>query len=300
VVQVGVNISIEQLIVSLCDQQGRVLTDRELGELGRAGDLLRRWGAVVRGDNLTCVACTSCGEDHPVELEYDPELRAWRYYCSFDGYVIVNQEDLVTFRFDREWLFGRLSEALRINGPDPRCLIEDVLWQLGTARTGTAFWTVFVARDVLGHLDLILGQLQQAGGGFSGLVLTSSPVVPHRVRLPNGHRWVPLLDLLDAGDGQLGVREAVIRAALSGEGARQLVPRPPGRPGVGDLVLEELVRRQQAGATLPEVGKEAAALQTWLRIAHPERRPRSKGRIENIIREPYAKWASREDPRSTK
>jgi hypothetical protein len=293
------SVHVEDVIARLCEQPGRVLTARDVSELGPAGDLLRQWGAVRRGDNLTAVSCTSCGEDHPVELEYDAKLRAWLYYCSSVGWVVVDESDLVTFRFVPGWLFDRLTEALQIGRPDQRCLIDKVLWQLGTARTGTAFWTAFIARNVEAHLNAILGALQLAGAAFPGLVLTSSLAVPHRVPLPNGHRWVPLTDLLEVSGGQLWVREPVIRAALRGKGVRQLVPRPRGPAGVDDLILEQLARRQQANETCPKIGDKAAALQEWLRIAHPERGPRSRGRIENIIREPHAKWRSR-NPQATR
>jgi hypothetical protein len=291
--------SVESIIIRLFERSDQALTRRQLHDLGEAGDTLLRWGTLRQDQTLTSLGCRSCGEDHLVDLEYEPELRIWRYYCSSVGFVAVDAADLVTFQLDHGWLFDRLTEELRIGRPDRRCLIHNVLWQLGIARTGTAFWTAFIARNVEAHFDRILGELQQAGAAFPGLVLTSSTTVPHRVRLPNGHRWVPLADLLEVSGGQLGFREAVIRAALSGKGARQLVPRPPGRPGVPDLVLEELTRRQQAGETCSLLGAEAAAIQKWLRTAHPERGPRSPGRIENIIRERYAEWASR-DPRSTK
>ena len=112
-------------------------------------------------------------------------------------------------------------------------------------------------------------------------------------------RWVPLTDLLEVSGGQLWVREPVIRAALRGKGVRQLIPRPRGPAGVDDLVLEQFARRQQANETCSKIGDEAAALQEWLRIAHPERGPRSRGRIENIIRKPHAKWRSR-NPQATR
>ena len=295
----GAGVPVEDLIARLCDQPGRVLTERDVGELGPAGDLLRRWGAVRQDENLTAVSCTSCGDDHPVELEYDPELRVWRYYCGSVGWAAVDEADLVTFRFDRGWLFDKLVEELRIRRPDRRCLVDDVLWQLGNARTGTAFWAAFVARDAAAHLDPILEGLRQAGGAYPGLVLTSSPGVPRRVRLPHGHRWVSLVDVLDAGDDRLGVHEAGVRAALSDKGARQPAPRPPGRPGVGDLMLEEFARRRQAGETCPSLRGEAAAIQGWLRATHPELGPRSRGTVENIIRRLHAEGASR-DPRPTK
>jgi hypothetical protein len=281
------------------EHHDQALSRSELGFLGEAGESLLRWGALRQNETLTSLGCRSCGEDHLVELEFDQPAGKWRYYCGSVGWVHVDEADTVNFSLHLEWLFDRLSDLLRIRRPDRRCLIDNVLWQLGLARTGTTFWTAFVARSVAIHLDTILEKLNHAGGGYPGLVLTSSPKLPYHVRSPNRHRLVLLADLLDGSDTQLGIREPVIRAALSGKDVRKLLPRGPGRPGVVDLVLKEFGHRRQAGIPLSGLGAEAVAILAWLRAEHPEYGSRSKGRIENIIRERYAEWASR-DPRSTK
>ena len=84
---------VEDVIVRLCEQPRRVLTARDVSDLGPTGELLRQWGAVRQGENLTVIACTSCGEDHSVELEYDAELRAWLYFCGSVGWVTVDEAD---------------------------------------------------------------------------------------------------------------------------------------------------------------------------------------------------------------
>jgi hypothetical protein len=287
------------IIVRMFERHDQALSRRQLEHFGEAGESLRRGGALQQNETLTSLGCLSCGEDHPVELEFDQTSGKWHYYCGSVGWVHVDEADIINFSLRLDWLFDRLTEALRIGRPDRRCFIEGVLWQLGLARTGTTFWTAFAVRRVASHLDPILEKLEHAGAGYPGLVLTSSPEVPCRVRLPNQHRWLRLADLLMVSEGQLGAHEPVIRAALSGKGVRKLGPRKPGRPGVVDLVLKEFDRRRQAGVPLSGRGAEAMAVMAWLRTEHPEYGSRSKGRIENIIRERYAEWASR-DPRSTK
>ena len=101
---------VEELLVCLFDRPDRVLTRRQLRDLGEAGDLLLGWGALVRDGTLTATACRSCGDDHPVDLEFDPTLRRWLYYCGSVGFAAADEDDLVTFRFDPRWL-GRPSRG---------------------------------------------------------------------------------------------------------------------------------------------------------------------------------------------
>jgi hypothetical protein len=281
------------------EHHDQALSQRQLGLLGEVGESLLRWGALQQNETLTSIGCRSCGEDHLVELEFDHVASKWRYYCGSVGWVHIDEADIVNFSLHLQWLFDQLSDSLRIRRPDRCCLVDNVLWQLGLARTGTTFWTAFVARSMASHLDPILEKLQHAGGGYPGLVLTSSPKLPYRVRLPNRHRLVSLADVLCGSDTELGIHEPVIRAALSGKDVRKLLPRGPGRPGVVDLVLKEFDRRRQAGVPLSGLAAQAVAILAWLRAEHSEFGSRSKGRIENIIREHRAGWASR-DPRSTK
>jgi hypothetical protein len=66
----------------------------------------------------------------------------------------------------------------------------------------------------------------------------------------------------------------------------------PGRPSIRHLILAEFERRAQAGEMLPEVGKEAQALQKWAAENHPKARPPTRGAIENLIRDSHRKLRS--------
>jgi hypothetical protein len=288
---------VEDLLVRLVDRPDLVLTRRRLRDLGEPGGLLLRWGALVQDGTLTGTACRSCGDDHPVDLEFDAVSRRWMRYCGSVGLVAVDEDDLVTFRLDLSWLFDRLAELLRISRPDRACLVDGVLWRLGVARAADLrFWTAMVARDVVAHLDPILEQLQRAGRGHGGLVLTSSAAVPFRVSLPSGYRWLPLRHLLDAEGGELRVHEGAIRRALAGAVGRTITERQPGRPGVESLVLGEFRRRNGAGETQPTLRGEATVLRSWLAATHPDAGGRSLGTIENLIRSAHASWREGNPP----
>ena len=102
---------IEDVVADLVENPNRIITRRELDGLGDIGATLSRWGALRPGETLTSIACTSCGDDHFVELDFDPATQMWRYYCGSVGRVAVASDDLVTFGFDLGWLADRLAEA---------------------------------------------------------------------------------------------------------------------------------------------------------------------------------------------
>ena len=205
---------IEDVVADLVENPNRIITRSELDGLGDIGATLSRWGALRPGETLTSIACTSCGDDHFVELDFDPATQMWRYYCGSVGLVPVATDDLVTFRFDLGWLADRLAEGLLIGRPRRRELVADVLWDLGDASLGGRNWSAFLARTVDVHLDPILGALRERGGKLSGLVLASSPFLPSNVPLPHGHRFMPLRDAVDCSTGLLEVDHHAVLTEL--------------------------------------------------------------------------------------
>ena len=232
---------VEDLIVELVEHPTRTITRRDLRRWGEAGATLLRWGALKDGETLTSLVCEACDDHHIVELEYDPVAGTWRHYCGSAGFVTVDADDLVTYALDQDWLMSRLAELLAIHRLEPACLIDGVMWRLGTARLGTRFWTAVLVRDVERHLNAILEQVQLAGREHPSLLLSSSPATPGRIVLPNDYRWLPLRQLLHADDGELAVRKKVLMDAL-----RVRRPEEPrgkaGRPGV-----QECCSRNSAG-----------------------------------------------------
>lgn len=255
---------IEDVVVDLVENPRRTITRRDIGHLGEVGDTLLRWGALQPGETLTSVACSSCGDDHIVDLEFDRAVEQWRYYCGSVGFVPVHRDEVVTYRFDLSWLTAQLGQLLGIRRLEQACLIDDVIWRLGTARLDQRFWTAILVRDVHLHLDAILHRLQLTGRGNPGLVLVSGKNVPQRVVLPNDYRWLPLRQLPNAETGQLEVHEAAIRDPLCFRKRRQGGKAKPGRPGVAEHVLPELRRRAAAGEMHGTLAAEARHLSAWL------------------------------------
>lgn len=109
--------SIEELIVRLFEHPDTVLSQAAFDRLGEAGEVLRRSGAIVQTDNLASITCRECGEDHPVEIEFDPTRERSRYYCGSVGFVDVEPRELGAFAVNPGWLPQFLRERLITERP---------------------------------------------------------------------------------------------------------------------------------------------------------------------------------------
>jgi hypothetical protein len=289
---------VEDRIVELVEHPDRRITRAILRSWGEAGATLMRWGALKNGETLTSLICEACDDHHIVDLEYDPVAGAWRHYCGSAGFVTVDADDLVTFRFDLRWLVDRLADGLLIGRPRHRDLVPDVLWDLGDAGLGGRNWSAFLARTVDAQLDPILVALRSRGGKLSGLVLTSSPFPPVNVSLPHGHRFMPLRAALDGATGVLEVDHQTVLAELR-PGRLGKGERPVGRPSSRARVLELFERRQRAGQTAKELVEEAGAIRELMMLEEPSQRAPATGTIQNIVRD-ILKEVQGKAPRPTK
>ena len=289
---------VEDRIVELVEHPERRITRRTLRSWGEAGGALLRWGALENGETLTSVVCEACDDHHLVDLEHDPVAGTWRHYCGSSGYVTVDDDDLVTFRFDLRWLVDRLAHGLLIARPRLVERVPDVLWDLGDAGLGGRGWSAFLARAVDAQLDPILGALRNRGSKLSGLVLTSSPFWPVTVPLPHGHRFMPLRQALDGATGVLEVNhDAVMGELRPGRSAKG--ERPVGRPSSRARVMELFERRRRAGDTAEELAEESRAIRKLMMLEEPSQPAPATGTIQNIIRGTFNELYGKE-PRPTR
>jgi hypothetical protein len=256
--------SAENVIIRLFERRNQALNLRQLHDLGDVGDSLLRWGALQQDETLTSVGCRSCGEDHLVELEFDPASGSWRYYCGSVGFVAVDADDLITLRLDPSWLVARLSESLQIRRPRQRELIASTLWDLGEADLGGAtpggrLWTAFLTRAVSTALDAVVDALHTWGRKLPGFVLTSSTEAPWHLSLPHGYRFVPLSDVLEVRARTLEVALDALMPLLRRRSGRHAFKWPTGpepEPGSGFSPLgvtrraEDVMRARSTRPTL--------------------------------------------------
>src|SRR5262245_56724916 len=103
---------------------------RCIDDLGHGTRCLLEWGALIPVEPLRSIWCRACGDDHAVELEFDPETNTYNYFCASAGLTTVEEADIRACTFDVSWLLQLLEQALDIRKPRRRALVENVFWDL--------------------------------------------------------------------------------------------------------------------------------------------------------------------------
>lgn len=145
-------------------------------------------------------------DDLPVHVTWRPEVGGYAYFSPLTGWVKVDNERLTRYRVDFAWLLASLSRQLRIPRTiEPRCLLKDVLWELGPAWIGhrAQMTPVFLGRRLRHRvvLEAACDALRQRANGRTGLLLTTGAAPPAFVTLPGQPVVVPLRNCLVIGAG---------------------------------------------------------------------------------------------------
>ena len=252
---------LEGLLVRLFDRLDRALTQRQLRDLGETGVLLLagvRFSAAIR---FTSVACQSCGEDHAVDLEFDTDVAPVDILLQFGRLYSCRRGRTYYLSLRSRMVVRPTDHLLRIARPDRTCLIDNVMWRLGTARLDQRFWTAMLVRDV----HAASRRHSRAATARTAVATQASCSSAARMRrgavaLPNDYRWLPLRQLLHAETGHLEVASSVAFATRFGPGSVGKAGKSkPGRPGVAEHVIPELRRRAAAGEMHETLAAEATA-----------------------------------------
>lgn len=178
-------------------------------------------------------------DDLPVHVTWRPEVGGYAYFSPSAGWVKVENERLIRYRVDFDWLLASLSRQLWIPRTiEPRCLLQDVLWELGSAWIGhrTRMTPVFLGRR-LRHcsvLEAACDALRQRLNGRTGLLLTAGAAPPAFVTLPGQPVVVPLRNCLVIGAG-LSVDAGNLASRLGGS-APKCTQQPLQLLGEGRVV----------------------------------------------------------------
>lgn len=249
---------IVDVIVDLFERPNRPIRQRELVELGAAGARLKEWGALEETAHATSIDCPSCDAGHEVELDLDPDGCGYRYFCSSDGWVQVDEQDIRAFRFDVDWLIRTINEQMPNRRPACRELIDELLWELGMVKLDHGSSVIFLARDARVHIDAIIHHLRRANHRSAGLLLTTTENLPSCSILPAKHRWLELRHCLDLQASKIVMRNDALLASLQGSTGKP--GGRPGRPGAGEQIKAELRRRIASGQCAIALHDEAEAL----------------------------------------
>ncbi len=181
-------------------------------------------GALRPVANATVVTCRACDADHPAELEFDAALHGYRHFCPEAGWVKVEAEDLKQYLLDVSWLLRQIGYAMKtFPNIEPRCLVHDVLWDLGDARIGKRIGAVLFGRR-LNHgenLDRAIDALTNRIGRPPGVLLSTTDRLSRHIRLPGHHRILHVRDCVVIGALGLEIDQEIIKGVAGGAVRRE-------------------------------------------------------------------------------
>ena len=154
-----------------------------------AGRALITTGALRVDGHEPVATCTADHDDAPVTLSWRDEVGGYAYFSPLVGWVKVENEHLTQYRVDFEWVLKTIARQLRVlRTTDPKCLVNDHLWEVGPAWIGHRrhMTTVWLGRR-LGHpanLSAAISALRERANGRTGLLLISGDGLLSYVTMP--------------------------------------------------------------------------------------------------------------------
>ena len=148
-----------------------------------AGAALIAAGALQPNGYEPVATCLADHDDEPVSLTWRDDLNGYAYFSPSVGWVKVEHERLKQYRVDFPWLLAILARQLRVpHTIEPRCLVDDHLWEMGPAWIGHRKHTrpVYLGRR-LHHpevLEAACQALRQRANGRAGLLLITGTAPP--------------------------------------------------------------------------------------------------------------------------
>jgi hypothetical protein len=175
-------------------------------------------GLLDRLTNADQVTCRACYEDHDADVDFDEATQRYTHFCPEAGTVTVEAAQLHRFGVNFPRLIDFLREAFDLrNRPNARCLMEDVLWDLGDVMVADARHPLLFARRLSFSSNLIgvREMLARRPPRGTGLCIHASPHTLAVDTLPGGHRVFPILEFI-TDKNVFTIDEALLAGALAG------------------------------------------------------------------------------------
>jgi hypothetical protein len=195
------------LLLTLMEAPEAVLSGAALHDFyPDVGAALINAGALKADGHEPVITGMADHDDLPVGVTWRADIGGYAHFSPSAGWMKVENERLTRYRVYFNWLLAVLSRQLRIpRAIEPKCLLRDVLWELGAAWIGHRkhMTPVFLGRrlrhrDVLGAACDALGQ---RANGRTGLLLSTGAAPPEFVKIPGQPVVVPLRNCLVIGSG---------------------------------------------------------------------------------------------------
>ncbi|MBF0423414.1 MAG: hypothetical protein HQL73_10525 [Magnetococcales bacterium] len=183
------------------------------------GKILMEQGIFTEGELCTVVPNRHTFEAEAVEPEWNEETRTYQYFSFDDGmWVDVPEDDMKSYLLDLERTVRHVRDLAGLEG-EPRLVVRNLLWNLGTFWLGNRKATVYLARlwHQTDRFDEIYDALRRLGGKSPGVVLAWKIPKGRHVTLPHGHRMVGLKESLIVEGDAYRLDMEMVRSVLTGE-----------------------------------------------------------------------------------
>ncbi|MBF0401360.1 MAG: hypothetical protein HQL90_11390 [Magnetococcales bacterium] len=182
------------------------------------GKILFDYGFLTEGEIRTVVPDRHNEGAGLVEPVWNEETRTYQYLSFDDGYFVdVPEEDLKTYNLDVDRLVRHIQEIAGLDG-EPRSVLRNFLWNIGSFKLGSRMATVFLARRMAAHqsFDDIYDALKRLSGKTPGVVLARTIPTGRHVELPHGFRMLSLSDTMIVEGGRYRLDMDMVRSILTG------------------------------------------------------------------------------------
>lgn len=156
-------------------------------------------------------------EEHELDVEWIPELEGFGYFCRYSGWVKVDSEELKLYRVKTDKLLTSLQRSLGI--PERfrlTSLVDDRLWDLGTARFGKLKVQCYFVCD-LGRSSsrkAFLQAMRRESAKAPAIILYPEFYYEDEIEMPLDMRLVPLQRVLSREQDQLALDENLILSQI--------------------------------------------------------------------------------------
>lgn len=186
------------------------------------GKILMDCGLLTEGAIRTAVPDRHNEGADLVEPTWNEESRTYQYFSFDDGYLVdVPEEDLKTYNLDMSRFVRHIQEIAELGG-EPRLILRDFLWNIGSFKLGFRMATVLLARRMAAHqsFDDIYDALKRLGSKTPGVVLARDIPTGRHVELPHGFRMLSLDDAMIVEGDRYRLDMDLLESVLTGvEGA---------------------------------------------------------------------------------
>lgn len=130
-VSLGISTAAVCFVLGLCEQPEPVVRGGEPSVAQCIAEAVEH-RCLERIGNADWVTCGACYDDHDAPVEFDDATGRYTHFCPQAGTVKVEVERLDRFGVNCPRLIDILREAFDMrNRPGARCLIDDIVWDLG-------------------------------------------------------------------------------------------------------------------------------------------------------------------------